>query len=286
MAQLLRGAPVAAAIMSDVSGRAGALGERGIAPTLAILRVGERADDLAYERGAVKRADAAGIAVRRFVLPEGCSQDALMRAIDAINRDASIHGCLMMRPLPKQLDEAAATSALAVTKDVDGVTPGSLYGVFAHEPVGFAPCTAEAVLEMLDHVGAELAGARATVVGRSLVVGRPVALLLEARHATVTLCHSRTRDLPGACRAADIVVVAAGHPGTVDASCAARGQTVIDVGMNWDEDAQRLVGDALFDEVEPCVSAITPVPGGVGAVTTAVLMRHVIEAAERAGSRS
>lgn len=282
MATLLRGAPVAKAISEELSVRVTALVERGVTPTLAIVRVGERDDDLSYERGATKRCDAIGISVRRFVLPADCSQDDLLAVIAEVNADTSIHGCLMFRPLPKTLDEVAACAALDPAKDVDCITDGSLLGVFANRAVGFPPCTAEACIALLDHYGYELAGADVTVVGRSLVIGRPVSMMLQARNATVTMCHTRTRDLAAACRAAEVLVVATGHIGTVGTDAARAGQTIIDVGINWDEAAGRLCGDVSFDEVEPLVGAITPVPGGVGSVTTAVLARHVVEAAERA----
>jgi methylenetetrahydrofolate dehydrogenase (NADP+)/methenyltetrahydrofolate cyclohydrolase len=164
---------------------------------------------------------------------------------------------------------------------VDCITQGSLYGVFAGQPVGFPPCTAEAVVELLDYYQVPLEGAKVTVVGRSLVIGKPVSMMLQARNATVTMCHTRTRDLAAACRNADIVVAAAGHIGTVGAACASPQQVVVDVGINWDEKAGKLVGDVDFDSVEPVVRAITPVPGGVGSVTTAVLAKHVVEAAQR-----
>lgn len=281
MAELLRGAPVAAAITEDLLPRVAALRAQGVEPALALIRVGERPDDLSYERGACKRAEKAGIAVRTFVLPADCAQADLLAAIAEVNEDPAIHGCLMFRPLPAHLDEEAACAALDPAKDVDGITAGSLFGVFANRPVGFAPCTAEAVVELLERSGVELEGARVTVVGRSLVIGRPVALMLQARNATVTMCHTRTRDLAASCRAAEVLVVAAGHAGTVGASCAAPGQVVVDVGINWDDAAGKLVGDVAFDEVEPVVARITPVPGGVGAVTTAVLVQHVVAAAER-----
>lgn len=281
MARELRGKAVADALTEQLIPRANALAEAGARPKLAILRVGERDDDLAYERGALKRCAAVGVEVEQVVLPADCSQDELMDAIERINADASVHGCLMFRPLPKTLDEEAACAALDPAKDVDGITEGSLYGVFANRPVGFAPCTAEAVIELLDHYGCELTGARVTVVGRSLVIGKPVSMMLQARNATVTMCHTRTRDLAAECAKAEVLVVAAGHIGTVGADAAAPGQTVIDVGINWDESAGKLAGDVAYDEVEPIVDAITPVPGGVGSVTTAVLCKHVVEAAER-----
>lgn len=281
MAELLKGAPVAASLTEELAERVSALEARGITPTLAIVRVGERDDDLSYERGALKRAEKTGVAVRSFVLPADCSQAELMAVIDEVNRDASIHGCLMFRPLPDTLDEAAACASLDPAKDVDCITEASLYGVFANRPVGFPPCTAAACLELLDHYGYDLTGARVTVVGRSLVIGKPVSIMLQARNATVTMCHTRTRDLAAECAKAEILVVAAGHIGTIGKDAVSEGQTLIDVGINWDAEQEKLVGDASFDEVEPIVSAITPVPGGVGSVTTAVLCKHVIEAAER-----
>lgn len=281
MAELLLGAPVANALTEVLAGEVATLSSRGVVPTLAIVRVGERDDDLAYERGALKRCEKVGIAVRQFVLAADCSQEELMAVIDAVNTDASIHGCLIFRPLPKTLDEAAVCEALDPEKDVDCITEGSLFGVFASRPVGFAPCTAEACIEVLDYYGYNLTGARVTVVGRSLVIGKPVSMMLQTRNATVTMCHTRTRDLAAECRDADILVVAAGHIGTVGADAVSSGQAVIDVGINWDEAAGKLCGDVLFDEVEPIVGAITPVPRGVGSVTTAVLAKHVVEAAKR-----
>lgn len=281
MAELLKGAPVARALTEELGVRVAALLARGVTPGLAILRVGERPDDLSYERAALKRCEKVGIAARRVALPADCTQAELERAIRDVNADPAVHGCLMFRPLPASLDERAACAALDVAKDVDGVTAGSLAGVFAGEPVGFPPCTAEAVLQLLRHHGVALDGADVVVVGRSLVIGRPVSMLLQAANATVTMCHTHTRDLAAKCAAADVVVVAAGHAGTFDARCARPGQVVVDVGINWDEDARRLVGDVDFDAVEPIVGAITPVPGGVGSVTTACLAKHVVEAAER-----
>ncbi|MGN0286117.1 MAG: bifunctional 5,10-methylenetetrahydrofolate dehydrogenase/5,10-methenyltetrahydrofolate cyclohydrolase [Atopobiaceae bacterium] len=281
MATLMLGAPVAKDLTQRLIPRVEALGQEGVTPTLAIVRVGEREDDLSYERGATKRAEKVGLGLRKFVLPADCTQDQLLDAIGQVNADPGIHGCLMFRPLPRTLDEAAACAVLDPAKDVDCITQGSLYGVFANRPYGFPPCTAEAVVELLDHYGVALDGARVTVVGRSLVIGRPVSMMLQARNATVTMCHTHTRDLAAACRAADVVVAAAGHPGTVGAGCVREGQAVVDVGINWDPVAGRLVGDVDFDAVEPVVGAITPVPRGVGSVTTAVLAKHVVEAAER-----
>ena len=281
MATQLLGLPVANALSERVAIRVAKLVERNIQPKLAIVRVGERDDDLSYERGALKRCEKVGIEVERFLLAADCTQEELMATIEKVNNDDSIHGCLMFRPLPKTLDEAAACAALDPAKDVDCITEGSLFGVFANRPVGFAPCTAEACIEILDHYDYELTGANVTVVGRSLVIGKPVSMMLQARNATVTMCHTRTCDLAAACRKAEILVVAAGHIGTVGASAVSPDQVVIDVGINWDEAAGKLCGDVLYDEVETIVGAITPVPRGVGSVTTAVLAKHVVEAAER-----
>ena len=281
MAKLLLGLPVADALTEELTHKVADLAERGITPTLAIVRVGERDDDLSYERGALKRCVKVGIAVRQFVLPADCSQDELMAVINEVNTDAAINGCLMFRPLPKTLDEAAACAALDPAKDVDCITEGSLFGVFANRPMGFPPCTAQAVIEILDHYGYELSGARVSVVGRSLVIGKPVSMMLQARNATVTMCHTKTVDVDEKTKAADILVVAAGHIGTVGADAVAPGQVVIDVGINWNESLGKLCGDVSFDEVEPIVAAITPVPRGVGSVTTAILAEHVVTAAER-----
>lgn len=281
MATLLKGKPVADALTEEVASRVDALREAGIVPTLAIIRVGAREDDLSYERSALKRCASVGIETRTFTLDQNCSQEELMAAIAAVNNDDSIHGCLMFRPLPKTLDEAAACDALDPAKDVDGITAGSLYGVFSDQNVGFPPCTAEACVRLIEHYGYNLKGADVVVVGRSLVIGKPVAMMLMGRHATVTIAHTRTRDLAAKCKDADLVVVAAGHIGTLGADAVHEGLTVVDVGINFDEARGKLVGDADFDAVEPVVDAITPVPGGVGSVTTAVLAEHVVQAAER-----
>lgn len=286
MAELLRGKPAADALAEEVRARVDALRARGIEPLLAIVRVGVREDDLAYERNARKRCEGLGIAVRSIVLGPHCTQQQAEAAIAAVNADPAIHGCLLLRPLPPHLDEGALGALLDPAKDVDGITEGSLYGAFAGAPRGFAPCTAEGCLRLLDHYGVALEGARVTVVGRSLVIGRPVAALLLGRHATVTIAHSRTADLAAACRGADIVIAAAGSARLLGAAHAAPGQCIVDVGMNWDEAAQAFSGDVDFEAVEPVVAAITPVPGGVGALTTAVLARHTVEAAEQAAAAS
>ena len=280
MADLLLGKPVADAMAADITARAKALAASGKQPTLAIVRVGERPDDLTYERSAMKRADACGIAVKQFVLPADVSTDDVLAAVAAVNSDDSIHGCLLFRPLPEGIDEQTVCNALDPAKDIDGITRGSLATLLAGTGEGFAPCTAAACVDILDHYGIDPQGKKAVVLGRSLVIGKPVALMLLARNATVTVCHSRTQDLASAVRDADIVVCATGRARAYGADLFSPGQTVLDVGINFDDEGN-LCGDADFDAVESVVSAITPVPRGVGSVTTVAMLRNVVIAAER-----
>lgn len=280
MAELWKGASAAAALMEDLTGRIERLSGAGVTPTLAIVRVGERPDDRAYETGAVKRCEKAGVAVKRFPLPAGCSALELRAVLEHINAVSEIHGCLMLRPLPDPAMEEMACALLDPKKDVDCMTPAALAGVFAGKGWGYPPCTARACLELLKYYKTALTGKRAVVVGRSLVIGKPVSMLLQTENATVTMCHTRTVDLPAVCRGAEVLIAAAGRANLLGAAHVSPGQVVLDVGINVDKDG-KLCGDVKFDEAEPVVSAITPVPGGVGAVTTAVLVKHVVEAAER-----
>ena len=285
MAMLLKGAPAAAALNERSAAAAAALKEKGIVPTLAILRVGARDGDLSYERGAMKRCEQIGAAVKNIVLPADVETDVFFAALESLNRDAGVHGILMLRPLPKHLDGEKARRMLAPEKDVDGCTDGSLAGVFTNTPLGFPPCTAQAAMEILKYYEIPLSGKRAAVIGRSLVVGRPAAMMLMHENATVTVCHTRTADVPAVTREADIVIAASGQMESVGAEFLREGQTVIDVGISWNEAKQKLCGDVRFEEAEPLVEAITPVPGGVGAVTTSVLVSHVVEAAARAAEK-
>ena len=279
MAILLKGAPVAKEICEEAARRAEKLRERGIAPALAIVRVGENDADIYYERAAMRRCDAAGIDVRNVILRESVTQEELICAIRELNEDSEVHGVLIFRPLPAHISDEAVRAALDPDKDIDGITEASLGGIFTGSGAGFCPCTAESVMEILRYYGVELEGRRACVIGRSLVIGKPVSQLLMAKNATVTVCHTRTRDLKEETRRADIIVSAAGRAGTVTIGNVTPGQVIVDVGINTDADGG-LCGDVVFSDVEPFVNAITPVPGGVGAVTTAVLAMHVIEAAE------
>ncbi len=281
MAVLLTGKEVSSAVKERVAENVKTLAQSGITPTLAILRVGERPDDLSYERSAIKVAATLGIDVRSIVLPADATQEQIETAIDGINDDASIHGCLMFRPLPKGIDETALCNRLDARKDMDGIGLSSLAGIFAGTGQGYAPCTAQACIEICDYYNVPIQGKRVVVIGRSLVIGKPVSMLFLQRNATVTICHSRSENLAEITREADVVVCATGRAKAYDARYFSAGQTVIDVGINVD-DQGNLCGDVDFDSVEPIVATITPVPRGVGSVTTALLMEHVVKAASMA----
>lgn len=283
MARQLLGKEVNEKLNARILARCEALKAGGVSPTLAIVRCGQRPDDLSYEKGAVKRAEALGVAVEKFLLPEDVSREELLSTIDAINANDAIHGVLMFRPLPKHLkaDQDEICNRLDPRKDVDGMTNGSNAGVFMGKGLGFAPCTPAACMEILDHYGIDCTGKKAVVLGRSLVVGKPAAMMLLGKNATVTVCHTKTKDVAAAAREADILVSAAGVLKSLTKDYVRPGQVVIDVSINWDEAKGGIAGDAVYDEVESIVEAITPVPGGVGAVTTSVLISHVVEAAER-----
>ena len=282
MAEIYKGAPVAEALTEKMIADVEDLKAKGVTPTLAIFRVGERPDDLSYERGAMKRAEKAGVAVKNVVLPADVCQADFDAALTALNEDPEVHGILMFRPLPAQLDNERARKMLAPEKDIDGCTDGSLAGVFTNTKTGFPPCTAQAAMEILHHYGVEIKGKKAAVIGRSLVIGRPVAMMLMHENATVVNCHTKTVDVPSITREADILIAAAGQLRSVGPEYVNPEQVVIDVGINWDAEKNGIAGDVDYDAVEPLVKAITPVPGGVGSVTTCVLISHVIEAAKRA----
>ncbi len=281
MAKILNGKEVAEALNGKITERVAALKEKGVQPTLGILRVGERADDISYEKGATKRAESVGVEVKKVILPEDIDQAGLEAEFAKLNDDDQVHGILMFRPLPKHLDDAPIVAMMDPSKDIDGITQGSMAAVFANNDKGFAPCTAQACIEILDYYGIDPRGKRATVIGRSLVIGRPVAMMLMHKNATITICHTKTIDMPSVTKEADIVIVAAGKMETIGAEYFGSGQIVIDVGIGWNEEKQKLCGDVIFDEAEPIVEAITPVPGGVGSVTTSVLIGHVVDSAER-----
>ena len=247
MASILKGAPVVAAMNERNAALCEQLKTKGVVPTLAVVRVGAREDDLSYERGVMTRCGKVGVEVKQYLLPADAAQDDLLKVIAEINADDAIHGCLLFRPLPKQFDDRTVRAALAPEKE---------------------------------HYNVPLSGKRAVVVGRSLVVGKPAAMMLDRENATVTICNSRTQDLPQICQEADVVVVAMGRMGAVGADCLRPGQTVVDVGIHLNDEG-KLCGDVRFAEAEPVVDAITPVPGGVGTVTTSVLVGHVVQAAAK-----
>ena len=290
MAKQLLGKEVTAAMNQRLQEQVAGLKAKGVSPKLAIIRCGEDPSDLAYEKGAEGRAALIGVEVQKFLLPGDVSKGRLMETIDQVNADGSIHGCLLFRPLPGHLkqDQDEICNHLSPAKDVDCMTDLSNAGVFTGKELGFAPCTPQACMEILHHYGIDPKGKRAVVIGRSLVVGKPVAIMLLADNATVTICHTKTVDTPAIARQADILISSAGVLGSLSKDYVRPGQVVIDVSITWDENKPNskgglgaMSGDAVYDEVEPIVEAITPVPGGVGSVTTSVLIGHVVEAARR-----
>ena len=282
MAKRLEGKAAADRITEQTRMESDRLRREGIVPTLAILRVGENPGDIYYEKGAVMRAGKAGVEVRHYRFPENVDQEELVRQLKMLNQDDRIHGVLIFRPLPPHIDEAYVCEQLDPSKDVDGITARSMAGVFMDTGIGFPPCTAEACMDILDYYGIELEGAKVTVMGRSLVIGKPVAMMAMKRNATVTVLHSRTarEDFAAAGRGADVVIAAMGRARMVGPDQLGTGQIILDVGINTDEEGH-LCGDVDFEKAEGQASMITPVPGGIGSMTTAVLMRHVLQAAKR-----
>lgn len=273
MANTLTGTPAAAAIYVQVRTRAARLAVR---PCLAAVSVGAQPDDRAYLRSIALSAEGCGVAVRPVPLPADCAPEALTDTLRALSADGAVHGVLLLRPLPEALRAQELLDTLDARKDVDGMTTRSL-GALVTGAAGFAPCTAEACMELLRAHGIDPAGRRVTVVGRSLVIGRPAALLLTRADATVTLCHRKTPDLAARCRDADILLTAAGAPGLITTDFVRPGQIVLDAG------ATALPDGTLRGDVAPDAAAIavcTPVPGGIGSVTTALLLRHTVQAAE------
>lgn len=281
IAHILGSKPVVEAMNADLHPRVESLRQRGVIPTLAIVRVGNRPDDVSYERTAIKRAEALDIVVRVFELPEDATHELIAGTIEFINEDPSIHGCLMFRPLPEVLDEKALCDLLVRHKDVDGISTAALAGIFTDDPDSLPPATAEACIKVLDHYGISLEGKHVVVVGRSLVIGKPVSMMLLRHNASVTICHSKTENLASITRNADIVICATGRARAYGADYFAPGQVVLDVGINFDAEGH-MCGDVDFEAVEPLVAAITPVPGGIGSVTTSCTMEHTIVSAERA----
>lgn len=274
--EILKGLPVANAINEKLMEQIKSI--EGPLPHLAIIRVGERPDDCSYERGAVKKMDKVGVRCTTYTFAADIDNDTFQAEFDKINKNPDIDGILMLRPLPKQLDEKLIEGKIDPRKDLDGISPLNMAKVYAGDESGYAPCTAEAVVEMLDYAGIDIKGKRVTVVGRSLVIGKPVAMLLMKRNATVTVCHTKTVDMAGTCKNAQILVAAAGSARMIKKEYVADGAVVIDVGINVDDEGN-LCGDVDFDAISDAASVATPVPGGVGSVTTSVLAKHLVKAA-------
>ena len=281
MAVHMIGAPVATAICEENKKKSDALRAKGIIPTLAIVRIGERGGDLAYEKSATKRCGDSGVEVVNRVFPEDVTEETFLAAIREISADPAIHGCLIFRPLPRHISDMKVAQALGPAKDVDGSTDLSLAGVFAGTDTGFAPCTAQACIEILKHYEVPVSGKHAVVLGRSLVIGRPVAMMLMHQNATVTICHSRTENIREFTKNADIIIAATGKADMVDESYLGEGQTIIDVGVTPVADGS-LHGDVQAAAAEAKAARVTMFEDRIGSVTASVLVKHVIEAAEAA----
>ena len=281
MAEILKGAAVADAICEAVKKDVAELNEKCVTPALAIVRIGENSGDLAYERAAMKRAEKVGVKIESHAFSKEISEEEFLENLRSICSDDSVHAVLMMRPLPAHINDAKARAVIPAAKDVDGCTDISMAGVFTGADIGYPPCTAAAAMEILHHYGVDPCGQRAVVIGRSLVIGKPVAMMLMKENATVTNCHTKTKDVAALAREADILIAAAGKLKSVTAEYIKPGQIVIDVGINWDEEKGGIAGDVDFESAEPVAGAITPVPGGVGSVTSSILMKHTADAAKK-----
>lgn len=273
---VLKGAEVSAGIKEQVQRMLE--GWDGPVPKLAIVRVGENPDDMSYERGATKKLESFGLRVSSYVYPADISDAEFKKAFRAVNEDEDVSGILLLRPLPKQICEKDIERMIDPGKDLDGISPTNIAKVFAGDVSGFAPCTAEAVVEVLKQNRIEITGKRTVIVGRSMVVGKPLSMLMLKENATVTVCHTRTKDLKGTCRGAEILVAAAGRAKMLDKEYVGKDAVVVDVGINVDENG-KLCGDVDFETIQDTAAMATPVPGGVGAVTTAVLAKHLMRAA-------
>ncbi len=276
---ILKGADIVSAINHSLQQE---LASSSYIPRLAIIRVGERPDDISYERGAIKRMNTVGLRCDSYVFEESISHAKFVEEFQKINTDPDIDGILLLRPLPKHIDETVITALISPEKDVDGISPYNMAKIFSGDETGFAPCTAQAVIEILDYANIPLTGKRVTIIGRSLVVGKPLAMLCIKRNATVTICHTKTLHIEETCRQAEILIACAGQANMVDHSYIGDHAIVIDVGINVDRQ-NKLCGDVDLNSITPIASLATPVPGGVGTVTTSVLAKHVIQAAKLQG---
>ncbi|MDO4198115.1 MAG: bifunctional 5,10-methylenetetrahydrofolate dehydrogenase/5,10-methenyltetrahydrofolate cyclohydrolase [Erysipelotrichaceae bacterium] len=284
MADLLKGKAVADSLNETTKAKVNVLKEKGIEPCLAIFRIGENPSDLSYEKGACKKAEECGVKVVKYVFEEGTEPYIYCDKLEEANIDPGIHGILMFRPLPKGFDEEKIRNMIDVRKDVDACSDMSLSSVFINSDKGYAPCTARAVIELLDYYNIDVKGKNVVVLGRSLVIGKPVGMMLLNKNATLTICHSKTENLKEITKNADIVIAAIGKMEMLDKSYFKKGQTVIDVGIHYNEEKQKLCGDVLAEEVESLVKTLSPVPGGIGSITSSVLIRQTVEACEKQNS--
>ncbi len=276
MTLIMKGSEVSAGMKSRILDELHAL---SITPTLAVIRVGSRPDDLAYERGIIKRFDSLGLKVKVHELDENISQNDFDSEFMNINNDSNVHGILLFRPLPSGLSDEFAVRNINPIKDVDCMSDVNIAGVFAGKSECFAPCTASAVMEMLSHYDIALHGLNVAVIGRSMVIGKPVAMMMTKQNATVTICHTKTQNIEEICRRSDVIVAAAGKALMLTKDYVNENSIIVDVGINVDANG-KLCGDVDFENVSSVVKAISPVPGGVGAVTTSVLAEHVVRAAK------
>ena len=285
MGQIIKGKPVGDALSEVLKGECEALVKDGIQPKLAILRVGAKPNDLSYEKGALKKCDTIGIKAEVTELPEGTTQEQYIEALEKLNKDSSVHGILTFRPLPKGIDEEVIKNVIAPEKDVDCFSPMNTAKLMEGDKTGFPPCTPTAVVEILKHYNVPLKGAKVVVLGRSMVVGKPVSMLLLGENATVTICHSKTQDLQKVCADADVLVAGVGRARMVTADYVKEGAVVIDVGINAKPEGGGICGDVDTDDVVGKASMVTPVPAGVGSVTTSILAKHVIKACKQQNNK-
>ncbi|AHF08842.1 MULTISPECIES: bifunctional 5,10-methylenetetrahydrofolate dehydrogenase/5,10-methenyltetrahydrofolate cyclohydrolase [Dehalobacter] len=280
MTQILNAKPVVQAMKENLQQEVAALKAEGINPTLGIIRVGSRPDDVYYENSIIKNCDNLGIATKTYPLDLNISMEEFTKVMTGVNNDSTVHGIMLFRPLPKQLDEEVIKHLISADKDIDCMNPLNLAKVFEGDMSGLLPCTPAACMETLSHYGYNLSGANVVVMGRSLVVGKPLAMMLLKENATVTMCHSKTKDMAGIAKKADIIIAAMGRAKMIDDKYVSENTVVIDVGIN-DAGDGKMCGDVDYDAVVNKVSAITPVPGGVGSITTAILMKNCLRAARK-----
>lgn len=282
MDNLLKGKEVAEAIDNYILGQTDALYNRGIVPTLAIVRVGENPSDMAYETGAVKKAKKLGLQAEKYICSSDIIQEDLISVIESINNNSAIHGILLLQPLPNHIDANAIRNSLSIEKDLDCISDDSLARLFTNDSGEYPPCTAESCIEILKYHNIPIEGKKIVVIGRSMVIGKPVAMMLLKCNATVTICHSKTshEDLIKYCKDADVIISATGHENTLTEEMVRSNQAIIDVGISFTNDG-KMIGDVDFEGVKNVVKHITPVPGGVGSVTTSILMKHLVIAASK-----